>query len=129
VIPVQSGHSFDETDFFGWSSAVSILLAKCQRPLTFHRPDSRLRAWALPVSSGRRAHIPGDGPFLGVLLSPWRECIALDIRNGLPSTGCCSITSTGSFPNMRADSSGSTASSGGSSRRWPKAITRPAGPW
>jgi hypothetical protein len=57
---------------FELSPAVSILLVKCQRPLTFHRPDSAFRAGAFPVFSGRRGPIGGDGPFLEAILPPCR---------------------------------------------------------
>jgi len=45
-----------------------------QLRLTSYRPDSPFWAGALPVLSGRRGHIRGDGPFLETILPPWKVC-------------------------------------------------------
>lgn len=72
-----------------------------------------------------------SGLFLESLSLLWQEFTAPDIPSALSSTGCCSITLTGSWRNMRLVSSGSTASSVRSSRKsWSAtstAATRAAG--
>jgi integrase len=58
-----------------------------QRRLTFLRLGSPFQAGALAALSGRRSRVPELGSFLDGWLLLCQESIALDIRNGLHSTG------------------------------------------
>jgi ribosomal protein S27E len=77
-------------------------------PVDSFGPESRPSDRPRHAVPGRGGPLPDLGPVLEAFLPPWRECIVPGIRSGRSSTGFSSIISTGSWPSMRAVSSGST---------------------
>jgi hypothetical protein len=76
----------EKSNIFFHSDAAAFYSTK-QRRLTFLRLGSPFQAGALAALSGRRSRVPELGSFLDGWLLLCQESIALDIRNGLHSTG------------------------------------------